>query len=542
MKKNLLFLFALVCVTSFFSSCGDDEDNGWKDIPSSIPSSNVTMSLNSGTISGATASLQVESGDAGVLTLNNLLYKHASVPVNVTLTKISEGSYDFEGSANIDGTTKADDLGLTINVKGNVTTAGKLTVNVTTSGWGSISNVFSGDSLNVTYDGTANHSFPVTLLTTAKGKASLLFSKIPNVAANATTEVTITENGDSYKLEGTNTLDGGFTVKISGTATKTLLTLAVTTSGYGTISKSYTPSESTITYDGTALTSGSVTLKATSETAGAISITGVIPGPSDSSVEIPNCTLKEASDGSYTVSGSSKTSAYEVSFSGTIANKKMNGAITYKILSSIVGTWKPKIGTSGAESIFNFTSKTGYVTFSDGVISMLPAELKPYILKTMPDAAFKQVIQTLLAQYAQYLTSIQFAEGGDVNFTFMKLNSTTPTTINGLLKYYIQNNQVYLVIDLAKAITLIPQTKTWDSSTIFTDGVPLTFAISNGTLNIVLTQEVATGIVGLVNQMLPLIGSMMDSSQAAMLTTIFGNVNSIMGECTSFEAGLVLAK
>ena len=124
----------------------------------------------------------------------------------------------------------------------------------------------------------------------------------------------------------------------------------------------------------------------------------------------------------------------------------------------------------------------------------------------------------------------------------MKLNSTTPTTINGLLKYYIQNNQVYLVIDLAKAITLIPQTKTWDSSTIFTDGVPLTFAISNGTLNIVLTQEVATGIVGLVNQMLPLIGSMMDSSQAAMLTTIFSNVNSIMGECTSFEAGLVLAK
>jgi len=222
----------------FFSSCGDDEDTGWKDIPSNIPSNNVTMSLNSGTITGATASLQVESGDAGVLTLNNLLYKHASVPVNVTLTKISEGSYDFEGSANIDGTTKADDLGLTINVKGNVTTAGKLTVNVTTSGWGSISNVFSGDSLNVTYDGTANNSFPVTLLTTAKGKASLLFSKIPNVAANATTEVTITENGDSYKLEGTSTLDGGFTVKISGTATKTLLTLAVTTSGYGTISKS----------------------------------------------------------------------------------------------------------------------------------------------------------------------------------------------------------------------------------------------------------------------------------------------------------------
>ena len=274
-----------------------------------------------------------------LMKMDNYAVYHASVPVNVTLTKISEGSYDFEGSTNIDGTTKADDLGLTINVKGNVTTAGKLTVTVTTSGWGSISNVFSGDSLNVTYDGTANNTFPVTLLTTAKGKASLLFSKIPNVANNATAEVTVTESGDSYKLEGTSTLDGGFTVKITGTATKTLLTLAVTTSGYGTLNKSYTASDNTITYDGAALTSGYVSLKATSETSGTISISGVIPGPSNvTSVDIPNCTIKEVSDGSYTVSGSSKTSAYELSFNGTITNKKLNGAITYKILSSIVGT------------------------------------------------------------------------------------------------------------------------------------------------------------------------------------------------------------
>lgn len=542
MKKNLLFLFALICATSLFTSCGDDDDNGWKDIPSSISSSNVTMSLNGGTISGATASLQVESGDAGVLTLNNLLYKHASVPVNVALTKISEGSYDFEGSTNIDGTTKADDLGLTINVKGNVTTAGKLTVTVTTSGWGSISNVFSGDSLNVTYDGTANNTFPVTLLTTAKGKASLLFSKIPNVANNATAEVTVTESGDSYKLEGTSTLDGGFTVKITGTATKTLLTLAVTTSGYGTLNKSYTASDNTITYDGAALTSGYVSLKATSETSGTISISGVIPGPSNvTSVDIPNCTIKEVSDGSYTVSGSSKTSAYELSFNGTITNKKLNGAITYKILSSIVGTWKPKVTTAGAASIFNFTSKNGYVTFSDSIINMLPSALKPYIVKQMPDAAFKQVIQGLLAQYVPYLTSVQYTEGGDVNLTFVKLNATTPTTLNGFLHYYIQNNQVFFVIDIQKAITLIPKTKAWDPNTALTDGVPLTFTISNGVMQIVLTQEVATGVLGLVNQLLPMVGSMM-GSKAAMITTIFSNVNSIMNECTSFEAGLIMVK
>ena len=60
-------------------------------------------------------------------------------------------------------------------------------------------------------------------------------------------------------------------------------------------------------------------------------------------------------------------------------------------------------------------------------------------------------------------------------------------------------------------------------------------------MQIVLTQEVATGVLGLVNQLLPMVGSMM-GSKAAMITTIFSNVNSIMNECTSFEAGLIMVK
>ena len=84
----------------------------------------------------------------------------------------------------------------------------------------------------------------------------------------------------------------------------------------------------------------------------------------------------------------------------------------------------------------------------------------------MPDAAFKQVIQGLLAQYVPYLTSVQYTEGGDVNLTFVKLNATTPTTLNGFLHYYIQNNQVFFVIDIQKAITLIPKTKAWTKERI----------------------------------------------------------------------------
>ena len=30
MKKNLLYLFALICSVSLFTACSDDDDNSWQ--------------------------------------------------------------------------------------------------------------------------------------------------------------------------------------------------------------------------------------------------------------------------------------------------------------------------------------------------------------------------------------------------------------------------------------------------------------------------------------------------------------------------------
>ena len=235
MKKNLFFLFALICSTSLFTACSDDdEDMGWKDIPTEIPSENVKLDINGATPADASASLKIESAETGVLTLTNAVYGHASIPVNVVLTKVAEGSYDFTGTANIDGKTKqaaTPDLGLTVTAKGNVTKEGKLTVTVTTAGWGTISGVYSGDSLKATFSGTANNSFPVTVIATGETKATLTFSKIPNVVNDFNVEVTLTKDGEGYKLAGSAEKEAGYTISVEGTVIKNVLTVNVTSSG-----------------------------------------------------------------------------------------------------------------------------------------------------------------------------------------------------------------------------------------------------------------------------------------------------------------------
>lgn len=36
MKKNLFYLFALICSMSLFTACSDDDDENWKKVPNQI--------------------------------------------------------------------------------------------------------------------------------------------------------------------------------------------------------------------------------------------------------------------------------------------------------------------------------------------------------------------------------------------------------------------------------------------------------------------------------------------------------------------------
>lgn len=142
MKKNLLYLFALICSMSLFTACSDDdEDTAWKEIPQiEIPvgTDGVTLSVNGVTSSTGSVQMTVENGSKAVLNLNNVIPGYSKVPVDVDLQKQTDGSFRFAGQAELSDSpammTRATDQKTVIYIvaaEGNITSDGKVTATIT---------------------------------------------------------------------------------------------------------------------------------------------------------------------------------------------------------------------------------------------------------------------------------------------------------------------------------------------------------------------------------------------------------------------------
>ena len=195
MKKNLFYyLFAVICSVTLFTACSDDdEDTTWQQIPE-ITNDNVTLKLNDKTPAGATATLDIIDGENAKVTLVNVIYGHESVPVDVTMEKNNDTSYTFSGSTDLDAAKEAmTSSPLKVAVSGIVDTAGKVTIDVVTSGWASVSGVYANDSLAITFDGKSHSNdadYAVTLTVKDNGSAAtLVFKKIVNVGLNVEANV-----------------------------------------------------------------------------------------------------------------------------------------------------------------------------------------------------------------------------------------------------------------------------------------------------------------------------------------------------------------
>ena len=103
-------------------------------------------------------------------------------------------------------------------------------------------------------------------------------------------------------------------------------------------------------------------------------------------------------------------------------------------------------------------------------MAIIPDDMKPMFPATMKDAQLTQVIQYLLANYAVYLQSIEFAENGRVIATYIDMPKdvngdgkidaqdavdTTPKTF-ALLQYYMKDGQLYLAFDLSELMSMMP--------------------------------------------------------------------------------------
>lgn len=141
MKKNLFYLFALICSMSLFTACSDDDDDAnWKKLPNqAITADNLLLETNIPASSDASIKLAMTDAQNGLLSLNKVVRGLDEVEVNVTIAEQTDGAFKFQGEKSISPATKAawQLLNSTnVRVSGSITLEGKATVTVATEAAG----------------------------------------------------------------------------------------------------------------------------------------------------------------------------------------------------------------------------------------------------------------------------------------------------------------------------------------------------------------------------------------------------------------------
>lgn len=601
MKKSLFYLFALICSASLFTACSDDdEDMGWKQIPSDIPSENVTLDLNGLTVPGATAQLEIKTAETGVLTLKNLLYNRESVEVNVNVKKVAEGSYDFDGKANLDGATKATatpDLGLTVTVTGNVTGEkkgdvtssfyedAKLKVNVTTSGWGTISNVYSGDSLVAKSNGFVVTT-PITLTAISDSKVKVALPPMGtynDIKYNdVVMEATYTADGTGYKLEGSHKATDGLMFSITGTISdKSVLTLDITKSGYETLSSTYYVSTAlTLDYNGKVAdketSAASAVVKFTSSNTLDLTLCSIVPAvfildeKKNDGIAIKNVKYeKDEATNTYTFSGSinpegfkASTITYQGSLVGSAGNGKLKLSVTQTINSDIVGKWNMAKNANGLGKIFfDYQSAGNKVVIPDALYQLIPKDMQAQIPAQMDDNTFTQIITNLLGQYTIYLKSIEFKATGEVVVVYTKMGEEAAPK-----EYILEDYMNYAITDkgklaiapnLAKLMGMLMPTNTTLSSKAYDpydatyilmgEGIPLNFQVNGSELKVTVDNGVFKGFTTLLegpngNDGLLMLIYMFMPDLKDQIEAIYTPISEFIKTSQKLEVGLYLNK
>lgn len=124
MKKNLLFVFTMLCALSFFTACSDDDekiDDSWKAVSATYTAETLKLMMGGTEIAGQSVKVEASSAEQATITLANLIPGEAEVKIDAQMVKAGE-SYALEGS-------NTNDL-RTVSAKGTVE-AGVLTLEAT---------------------------------------------------------------------------------------------------------------------------------------------------------------------------------------------------------------------------------------------------------------------------------------------------------------------------------------------------------------------------------------------------------------------------
>ncbi len=125
MKKNLFFVFTMLCALSFFTACSDDDDNktddSWKAISATYTAETLNLKFGGAEVTGQSVKVNASSAGQAAITLANLIPGEAEVTIDTKMVKTGE-NYTLEGN-------NANDL-RTVSAKG-IVEAGVLTLDVT---------------------------------------------------------------------------------------------------------------------------------------------------------------------------------------------------------------------------------------------------------------------------------------------------------------------------------------------------------------------------------------------------------------------------
>lgn len=240
MKKNLFYVFALICSMSLFTACSDDDDETWKEIPTEeidVASGNATVNINGTTSTTGSVKMTVKNESEATMALKNVIPGYSDLNIDVELQKQADNSFKYAGTAKVNTapTTRefsSDPAILTVEVDGTITLDGKVTVNVTASGPGLLVGTYAGAQLSLKYSDvelagkkvyyTVENSVPVlTLANVVPGETTTVISGVyPNNEGAFSGEAT-TETGTKVAYSGTLTAASGMTLNINITLSET---------------------------------------------------------------------------------------------------------------------------------------------------------------------------------------------------------------------------------------------------------------------------------------------------------------------------------
>ncbi|MDE6348894.1 MAG: DUF4925 domain-containing protein [Bacteroides sp.] len=228
MKKNLFYLFALICSMSLFTACSDD-DELWKDLPKGeLVSDKTEIELN-GEATDGQVSFTAISSEAAQVGLKNVIDGYSDVQVDVVMEAQADGSFAFSGRKELvtKPVTRVDATPapfLVVELNGTIAKTGAATLNIKTSGLGLSLGTYAAETLVLTYNGTVQNGKTVVVDATAGDNASFLLQGVVPGEDEAILE-NIAYSNDTF--QGTAET-GLYTIKVSGKRENKVLSLNLT--------------------------------------------------------------------------------------------------------------------------------------------------------------------------------------------------------------------------------------------------------------------------------------------------------------------------